>query len=205
MSEEKRMTATSSKLQAKDFITLGIFTVLFFVVVMVCVFASAVTVVSYAFAPAIAAIPGGVIYMLMRAKVPKTGGILLSGVVIGLIEFLIGAGWAVALSFVIGGLLAELVSRIGQYKNFWLNTIGFSLYMCSFAIGTYLPMVLLSAYTTDMSTSNGVEESYLAEMYSFITGPMVILIVVITFAAGIVGSLLAKALFKKHFQKARIV
>lgn len=80
MSEEKRMTATSSKLQAKDFITLGIFTVLFFVVVMVCVFASAVTVVSYAFAPAIAAIPGGVIYMLMRAKVPKTGGILLSGV-----------------------------------------------------------------------------------------------------------------------------
>ena len=94
MSEQAKPVGASDKMKAKDFITLGIFTVLFFAVVMVCIFASAATVVTFAFGSAIAAIPGGIIYMLMRAKVPKAGSVLLSGVVIGLIEFLIGAGSA---------------------------------------------------------------------------------------------------------------
>ena len=94
MSEQAKAVGVSDKMKAKDYITLGIFTVLFFAVVMVCIFASAATVVTFAFGSAIAAIPGGIIYMLMRAKVPKAGSVLLSGVVIGLIEFLIGAGWS---------------------------------------------------------------------------------------------------------------
>lgn len=71
MSEQAKPVGASDKMKAKDFITLGIFTVLFFAVVMVCIFASAATVVTFAFGSAIAAIPGGIIYMLMRAKVPK--------------------------------------------------------------------------------------------------------------------------------------
>lgn len=37
MSEQSKSVGASDKMKAKDFITLGIFTVLFFVVVMVCV------------------------------------------------------------------------------------------------------------------------------------------------------------------------
>ena len=181
-------------MKAKDFITLGIFTVLFFAVVMVCIFASAATVVTFAFGSAIAAIPGGIIYMLMRAKVPKAGSVLLSGVVIGLIEFLIGAGWAVAVGFIAGAVIAELLARIGHYKSFWLNTIGYSVYMMFFALGTYLPMVIMTGYA-----------EYLAELHSFMNGTMVVIIAVVTFVAGIVGALIAKGVFKKHFQKAGIV
>lgn len=154
MNDQAKSVGTSDKMKAKDFITLGIFTVLFFAVVMVCIFASAATVVTFAFGSAIAALPGGIIYMLMRAKVPKAWSILLSGVVIGLIEFLIGAGWAVAVGFIAGAIIAELLARIGHYKSFWLNTIGYSVYMMFFALGTYLPMVIMSGYVDDMSTSN---------------------------------------------------
>ena len=111
MSGQAKTVGVSDKMKAKDYITLGIFTVLFFAVVMVCIFASAATVVTFAFGSAIAAIPGGIIYMLMRAKVPKAGSVLLSGVVIGLIEFLIGAGWAVAVGFIAGAVIAELYCR----------------------------------------------------------------------------------------------
>ena len=83
MNNQTNMSGGTTKMKAKDFITLGIFTVLFFAVVMVCIFASAATVVSFAFGCAIAALPGGIIYMLMRAKVPKAWSVLLSGVVIG--------------------------------------------------------------------------------------------------------------------------
>ena len=120
MSEQAKAVGVSDKMKAKDYITLGIFTVLFFAVVMVCIFASAATVVTFAFGSAIAAIPGGIIYMLMRAKVPKAGSVLLSGVVIGLIEFLIGAGWAVAVGFIAGasGPYRPLQELLAEYH--WL-------------------------------------------------------------------------------------
>lgn len=205
MSNQTNGVGATDKMKAKDFITLGIFTVLFFAVVMVCIFASAATVVTFAFGAAIAAVPGGIIYMLMRAKVPKAGSILLSGVVIGLIEFLIGAGWAVAVGFVAGAVIAELLAKIGAYKNFWLNTIGYSVYMSCFALGTYLPMVIMAGYVDDMSTSNGVDAAYLVDLHNLMNGKMVIIIILATFVAGIIGALIAKGLFKKHFQKAGIV
>ena len=195
MSEQAKAVGVSDKMKAKDYITLGIFTVLFFAVVMVCIFASAATVVTFAFGSAIAAIPGGIIYMLMRAKVPKAGSVLLSG----------GAGWAVAVGFIAGAVIAELLARIGHYKSFWLNTIGYSVYMMFFALGTYLPMVIMTGYVDDMSTSNGVSAEYLTELHSFMNGTMVVIIAVVTFVAGIVGALIAKGVFKKHFQKAGIV
>lgn len=53
MSEQAKPVGASDKMKAKDFITLGIFTVLFFAVVMVCIFASAATVVTFAFGSAL--------------------------------------------------------------------------------------------------------------------------------------------------------
>ena len=49
MSEQAKPVGASDKMKAKDFITLGIFTVLFFAVVMVCIFASAATVKNFAY------------------------------------------------------------------------------------------------------------------------------------------------------------
>ena len=194
----------SNKLKAKDFITLGIFTVLFFVVVMICIFASAVTVVSYAFGPAIAAIPGGIIYMFMRAKVKKAGGIFLSGVVIGIVEFLIGAGWPVALGFILGGLIAECISRAGAYKNYMLNAVGYACFMTCFAIGTYLPMMMMTSYIDSMTSSNGVDIEFMNSLYVFINGPMVLMIAVATFLCGMIGAGIGKLAFKKHFERAGI-
>ena len=48
MNNQTNMSGGTTKMKAKDFITLGIFTVLFFAVVMVCIFASAATVASSA-------------------------------------------------------------------------------------------------------------------------------------------------------------
>lgn len=194
----------SNKLKAKDFITLGIFTVLFFVVVMICIFASAVTVVSYAFGPAIAAIPGGLIYMFMRVKVQKPGGIFLSGLVIGIVEFLMGAGWPVALGFILGALIAEIISRVGAYENYMLHAVGYGCFMACFAIGTYLPMMMMTSYIDSMTSSNGVDVEFMNSLYAFINGPMVLLIAVVTFLCGMIGAFIGKLAFKKHFVRAGI-
>lgn len=193
------------KLKAKDFIMTGILTLLFFIVIMICIFASAVTVVTYAFGTAIAAIPGGIIYMLMRAKTPKPFMILLSGTVVGLIEFFAGAGYTVAIGFIAGALAAELISFIGKYRNFVLNAIGYALYMVGFAAGTYLPMVIMSGYVDSMSDSNGVNADFMEKLHSFMSGPMTVAIIAATFVCALLGAFLGKLIFKKHFQKAGIV
>ena len=46
---------------------------------------------------------------------------------------------------------------------------------------------------------------YFVISHSFMNSTMVGVIAVVTFAAAIVGALLARAMFKKHFRKAGIV
>lgn len=205
MSNSITVSTGSDKMKSKDFITIGIFTVLFFVITMICIFASAATVVTFIFGPSIAAVFSGIIYMLMRIKVPKKGSIFLSGAVIGIVEFLIGAGWPVAVSFIIGALLAELISASGNYRSFTKNAIGYAVYMTCFAIGTFLPMVLIPSYTDSMSNSNGVDAAYIENLHKLLNGPMVLVIAVVAFVAGMIGAFIAKALLNKHFKKAGIV
>ena len=73
--------------------------------------------------------------------------------------------------------------------------------MTFFALGTYLPMVIMSGYVDDMSTSNGVSAEYLTELHSFMNGTMIVIIAIVTFVAGIIGALIAKGVFKSIFKK----
>lgn len=66
-------------------------------------------------------------------------------------------------------------------------------------------MVIMAGYVDDMSTSNGVDAAYLTDLHNLMNGRMVVIIVLVTFIAGIIGAFIAKGLFRKHFQKAGIV
>ena len=56
-----------------------------------------------------------------------------------------------------------------------------------------------------MSSSYGVSAVFLTELHSFMNGTLLVIFAGVTFVAGIVGALIAKGVFKKHFQKAGIV
>ena len=75
--------------------------------------------------------------------------------------------------------------------------------MTFFALGTYLPMVIMTGYVDDMSTSNGVSAEYLTELHSFMNGTMVVIIAVVTFVAGIVGAFDCKRRVQKAFPEGR--
>ena len=61
------------------------------------------------FYPAFAAIPNGIIYMLMLAKVPKRGVFTISGVVYGLIFLVMGTFWFTVLCFFLSCVAADAV------------------------------------------------------------------------------------------------
>lgn len=109
------------KLQARDFITIGIFTAILWVVTMVIMylgFLSPFVVAGYA----ILSIPAGIPMMLYYARIEKFGMLTITSVIIAILLFIFGMGLTGAPICIVSGLLADLIAKSGNYKS-WKNTV----------------------------------------------------------------------------------
>lgn len=193
------------KLTAKDFITLGIFSVLFVVLCYVGIFAMSLLVVTQPFGVALGALLGGVVYMYMRAKVQGFGGILITGAILAIAMFATGSGWVIAVCVLAGALISELVVRGGGYKNFWLTTAGYVILMVVYAAGSYAPMLIMKDSYYELAMSNSVDDAFMIDLLDFYTGPVLFAALAATAICAVTGSLIARAMMKKHFIKAGMV
>ena len=85
----------SGSLSSRDLIALGVFSLLFMVVSMLVVGITSMSVVAYCGCCAIAAIPAGIVWVYMHARVPRAGTSLIMALVFAVIVFVIGSGWPV--------------------------------------------------------------------------------------------------------------
>ena len=107
----------SNKLQAKDLINLGLFTVLYFVI-------GCCVAIPIGFVPIFLPILGalwslitGIPFMLFLTRVKKFGMVTIMGILSGLLMGLTGMGfWGVPMG-VIFGLLGDLILKSGSYKS----------------------------------------------------------------------------------------
>lgn len=194
-----------NKLGAKDFITLGIFSVLLVLLCYVGIFAMSVLVVTQPFGVALGALLGGVVYMYMRAKVQGFGGILITGAILAIAMFATGSGWIIAVCILAGSLVAELISRAGSYKNFWLTAVGYAVLMTAYAASSYVPMLMMKGSYYELAMSNSVDNVYMLQLLDFYTGPVLIVALAVTAVCAVLGALFARAMLKKHFAKAGMV
>ena len=114
----------SNKLQAKDLINLGLFTVLYFVI-------GCCVAIPVGFVPIFLPILGalwslitGIPFMLFLTRVKKFGMVTIMGILSGLLMGLTGMGfWGVPMG-VIFGLLGDLILKSGGYKSAKKSLIG---------------------------------------------------------------------------------
>nr|MCR5274895.1 MptD family putative ECF transporter S component [Clostridiales bacterium] len=108
----------SSKLKAKDFITVGIFTAILIVVEFLCGLLGYIH--PYIVASYVVMIPlvGAIPMMLFYTKVEKFGMISLMSVLIAIIMFVLGMGYLGAPLIVAAGVIADLIAKSGKYKSF---------------------------------------------------------------------------------------
>ncbi|MDR2403047.1 MAG: MptD family putative ECF transporter S component, partial [Spirochaetaceae bacterium] len=131
----------NNKLKAKDLITTGIFTALFFLVILVFAMAFSAIPLMTAFIVCFDALAGGVIYLYLRLKVQKFGAVTMMSAVIGLIMCLVGHFWPCIIFGLLFGLLSDFLSSRGGYKKFGWNTAGFAALMLGIAFDGYTPML----------------------------------------------------------------
>lgn len=191
----------SKKLGARDFIHIGIFTVIFIVFFMACVMVMSLSIYSQPFGVALAAFVSASIYLLLRTKVPKAGAISLFGVLFALVMFVMGSGWPIPTSVIVSTLIAEFVARTGNYQNYVRESIGYAIFMLGTAIGSYLPLLIMKDYYLKISEGNNVDQEFMSRLLDFINGPYLALALLTTVLTSALGAVLARSIFRKHFAK----
>ncbi|MEA4847286.1 MAG: MptD family putative ECF transporter S component [Clostridiaceae bacterium] len=196
---------TSKKLKGKDLITIGIFSAIYFVINFIFMLAGGLHPIMWVLMPGFIALFTGVPYMILASKVQKPGAILIMGLITGLIYFVTGMFTVVILiSFASACVLAELIRLAAKYKSFTGNAISFAVFSVGM-IGSPLPIWLFKDSFFSQISGQGMSADYLSVLSSLATDGMLVVMILAPVVLGIVGALIAKGLFKKHFVKAGIV
>lgn len=190
------------KLNAKDLINVGVFTVIYIVLfyaAMMTGYIPIFIVLLPLIAPAICGIP----FMLYLSKVRKFGMVTLSGTICGLLMMILGGGIFVFITGIVFGLLADLVLKMGRYtkiKYYYISHGIFSMWMMGFASQMFLTR---DTYFAGMIDVYGQE--YVNTLMSITPSWVFPLMFALCFVGGVLGSFIGKSTLNKHFKKAGIV
>ena len=194
----------SKKLTAKDFITVGIFTALLFVVEFACGMLGFIH--PYIVASYVVMIPivGSIPMMLFYTKVDKFGMITIMSVLIAIIMFIMGMGYLGAPLIILAGVLADFIAKTGNYKSFKKTVLSYGVF-CLWICANYFPVVITAdSYRQDL-LEGGYSAEYCDNLFSVINSKTIIILLVLCFVFGCISTFIGKAVVKKHFEKAGIV
>ncbi len=194
----------TKKLTAKDFITVGIFTALLFIVEFACGMLGFIH--PYIVASYVVIIPvvGSIPMMLFYTKTEKFGMLTIMSVIIAIIMFVAGMGYLGAPLIILAGLIADLIAKSGDYKSFKKTVISygvFSLWICA----NYFPVIITAeSYRQDL-IDGGYSAEYCDNLFRAINSKTIVILLILCFLFGCIGAFIGKAVVRKHFEKAGIV
>ena len=193
------------KLQTKDFISIGIFSLIYSVVAFVVGGIAQMTPLTFPLMPACIALFTGTVFMLYVAKIPKRGALSCLGVIGGILLFITGMFWMMSLFFVLFGIAADCICASGHFRSFKKNLSAYCI-MALAPFGAYLPMALLPAQFDAFMKKKGNTAAFEQIIHTISTSVWVLpAMTAITLLCAILGGLIGKRILRKHFKKAGIV
>ena len=187
-------------LNGRDLINIGVYSAIYFVIVMALAMTGLVPILLILLSSAIA-ILGGIPFMLFLTKVKKPGMIFIMSTIMGILMFATGMTWMPIPFAILTGILAEITYKAGDYKSLKAAVMTCAVFPL-WAIGNYLPLFLQREQYFAERTSYG--QDYTDAVMRFTPNWMFIVLVIMTFVCGIIGGLIGKKLLAKHFRKAGI-
>ena len=191
-----------NKLQVKDLMTVGIFATIYIVVKIIVGFLGVVPIVCVIL-PMLTSLVFGTVYMLFMTKVQKFGMLTLLATVVGAVMMIAGYGWPTLVISFVCGLLADVISKNGNYKKFGPLLIGYCVFS-QWGIAPLLPVWMQGdQYFADLSQTMG--EAFAAS-YRALTPPWIIPVLMVGIAiASVLGGILGRKIMKKHFERSGII
>ena len=189
------------KLEIKDLVTIGVFAVIYFVVMFVVGMIGVVPILFLVY-PSILGIVSGAIVMLFMLKVQKPWGLFILGILSPFLMFAMGHTYVIAVHAIVVMLIAEMIRRFGEYKSFKYNMLSFTIFN-TWICGSLMQMLWAKEKYMELSMMMGKE--YVDAIERLITYPNMVLVYLGALIGGAIGAYIGKTLLKKHFEKAGIV
>ena len=190
-----------NKLNAKDLINVGIYTAIYLVLLFAVGMLTAIPVLYpmvYILWPLIGAVP----FMLFLTKVNKFGMVTIMALICSGFWFLMGYTWTVVATYIIAGVVSDLIFKSGNYKSFKKNIIGYWIFSLGM-IGAQLPM-WIAADEYMAGTREMMGDQYTDQLIQYMPSWMGFAAIGVMFVGALLGAFLGRKMLKKHFEKAGI-
>lgn len=196
-------TRTSSRLNTRDFINIGVFTALMFVIVFAFGMLGFIPVAMYA-GFLLSILVNGIVFALFTARTPKMGALTIMLILIEILFFVAGhwvGGIAIAAVF---GLLADLVITKGPKSVKVRVPLAYALFILPIYVSPWMPLFMnQEAYMSQIAEQMGAE--YAAKMAQVVTIPILLGFFVVMLIVGWLAGLLGTRVARKHFERAGLV
>ena len=193
----------TEKLRIKDLVTIGVFTVIYFVLFFVAGMVGIIPILYLAY-PTLAGIITGIVAMLFMAKVQKPWGLFLLGLICSLIVIAMGNTYIIVIHAVISMVIAELLRKKGEYRSFKYNMLSFAIFN-TWICGFLMQILLAKDKVIELAETRGMGHDYIMKLISLLNFRSMILVYIGAIVGGILGAYIGKVFLKKHFEKAGIV
>ena len=188
------------KLQAKDLVMAGVFTVIYIVLVTILSTLLAAVPILFLAAPFIIALFCAPVYMLYITRVPKTGAVMILALLTGL-SMSMASIWILVYVLVLG-LIAEAVLYITKHSARGIQ-ISYLIFALD-SVGSFL--TLFFARDTFLARCEQYYGAEYVETIERLTPAWSLIVIALTAVTGaFIGVMIGKKMLNKHFEKAGIV
>ena len=178
------------KLNAKDFILIGVLTALMWIICMIIsTIMSVAGPVTNVFYPSVVAIPNGIVMMLLLA----------------ILFLLVGAFWFIPIGLVIGGVICDFLIMGRNEITMKSMMAAYALFSAIFAFSAICPIKFLQSAFVGAMEKNNIAPEYIQGMLNITSVPMLVVIVAAGLVGGLIGGFIGQKALKKHFIKAGLV
>jgi energy-coupling factor transport system substrate-specific component len=190
------------KITPKDLINVGLFTVIYLIVVAAFGQLGALIPILQVLGPFYIPLLAGIPFMLFLTRVRRFGLVTTMGLLVGLVILATGQSYWVPLLAVVLAPLADLVLKAGGYRRWGLTVAGYIVFS-EMLIGTVVP--LFFARDAFLEKIGGRHDAHWVEQLVALTPPWMFAVMIGELALGAVaGAFLGRLLLKKHFERAGI-
>ena len=189
------------KLKIKDLVTIGIFAVIYVVIIFALGMIGFLPVL-YLVYPALLGIVSGTVIMLFMAKVQKPWAVLILGMLTSIFMMVEGNTYLLIIHSFVVMLIAELIRRVGNYNSFKYNMLSFAIFN-TWICGSLMQMLWAREKYIEIAMVMG--EEYVNALIKLVTYPNMALVYLGAILGGLIGANIGRILLKKHFIKAGII
>lgn len=191
----------SVRFSARDLVSVAIFAVIYFVVIFAIAMLGIASPLVMLLTLPLSAIAAGIPYMLFVTRVRHAGMATLFGVVLSLLNLMIGHPWQGSLVMIAVSVIADLILWGGRYRSTWATIWAYTVFSCWF-IGPWIPFFINRDEYLRSQMMSGMGADYTGAFEQIVSTESILVMVAATIVCGFLGALLGTKLLRKHFRKA---